>query len=233
MPNKKESFFSDLLKRLEAEKVVAGKPVEQIDEIKYFLIVCEGTRTEPSYFGYIKNLLPKNLLETIEVSGEGDNTINVVNIAIEKRDKRLNNPILPPYNEVWAVFDKDDFPDHRYDNAVKKATQSGVEPGFSNESFELWYVLHFQFLTSAIKRDQYIDLLTKKLGFKYNKRTEDGPKIVKLLFEKGNVGKAIEWAKKLEEMHKGLTPTDMCPYTRIYLLVEKLLIYTKYPYKDK
>jgi hypothetical protein len=225
MPNKKESYFKDFLQQLEAEKIERGKPVEQIEERKYFLIVCEGIRTEPIYFEYLKRLLPKHLLETVEISGEGDNTINVVNAAIEKRDKRVNDPLLPPYNEVWAVFDKDDFPNERYDNAVTKAQQFGIEPGVSNEAFELWYILHFQLLETALKRQQYFDILSDILGFKYAKNSQD---VVQLLFEKGNIKRAIGWARHLEDMHAGLTPSESCPYTRVYLLVENLLTYSKH-----
>jgi hypothetical protein len=230
MPNKKESFFADLLKQLEQEKITRGRPVEQIEEKRYFLIVCEGIRTEPIYFNYFKKFLPNHLLETIEVSGQGDNTINIVDIAIKKRAEREKNLLLPPFDEVWAVFDKDDFPADRYDNAVVKAQEFGIEAGISNEAFELWYILHFQLLTNALKRQQYIGILSKILGFKYEKNKQNSEKVVELLFEKGNVRNAIQWAEMLEQMHVGNTPSKSCPYTRVYILVKRLLKYTKIKY---
>lgn len=230
MPNKKEAFFADLLKQLEQEKITHGKPVEQIEEKRYYLIVCEGVRTEPAYFNYFKKFLPNHLLETIEVSGQGDNTINIVDIAIKKRAERERNVLLPPFDEVWAVFDKDDFPADRYDNAIVKAQESGIEAGVSNEAFELWYILHFQFLANALKRHQYIEILTKILGFRYEKNKQNSEKVVELLFKKGDVRKAIQWAEQLEQMHAGLTPSRSCPYTRVYILVDRLLKYTKANY---
>lgn len=215
----KQSSFQDFLKELEKQSLVFPKQIETIEERKYFLIVCEGERTEPLYFNYFKNFLPKNFIETIEVTGEGDNTINIVKKAILLRDERNRNVLLPKFNEVWAVYDKDDFPAKRYNQAVSLAKQESIQSGHSNQSFELWYVLHFQYLTSASHRSSYIKILTKQLGFKYEK---DDINVVKHLFENCNVKQAIKWAKKLEKMHVGKTPSLSCPSTNVYKLVEIL-----------
>lgn len=214
-----------MLEKLKVESVGVGKPVETIEEKRYFLIVCEGKRTEPLYFTHIQKFLPKDLMKTIEVSGKGDNTVNIVREAIKKRKERAENPLAPDYDEVWAVFDKDDFPSHKYDNAVLLASDQGIEYGISNQSFELWYVLHFELLESALNRKDYISRLSNYLGFKYRKNDE---RVVKSLFEHGNVKRAIGWAKRLEKLHEGKTPSDSCPYTRVHILVERLLTYSRY-----
>jgi len=218
-PKHKQPSFQDFLKELEKQSLVSPKQVEAIEERKYFLIVCEGERTEPLYFNYFKKHLPKNLLETIEISGEGDNTINIVKKAILLRDERNKDVLLPRFDEVWAVYDKDDFPAKRFNQAVSLAKKENVQSGHSNQSFELWYVLHFQYLTSASHRDDYIKILTKQLGFKYEK---NDIKVVKHLFEKCNSKQAIKWAKKLEDLHVGKTPAQSCPTTNVYKLVEIL-----------
>lgn len=230
MPNKKESFFADLLKELENGKIDKGKPVSKIEEKKYFLITCEGKKTEPIYFEYLRDLLPVHLVETIEVMGRGANTLAVVRTAIQKRNARLKDPILPPYSEVWAVFDKDDFPAKNFDNAVTMANANEIEPGITNECFELWFILHFRFLDTAIKRQQYFDILSEELNFKYGKDEKNGKKAVEYLFEKGKIRRAIKWAEKLEKLHAGKTPSDSCPYTRVHILVEKLLDYANHDY---
>jgi hypothetical protein len=38
-------------------------------ERRYFLIVCEGTKTEPNYFEAIKKELPRGVLEHIDIEG--------------------------------------------------------------------------------------------------------------------------------------------------------------------
>ena len=220
----KRESFKDLLAELQSKAVTASKPVATIEERQYFLIVCEGERTEPIYFDYLKRFLPKHLLETIQIIGQGDNTINIVRKAIEERKARTADPVKPDFDEVWAVFDKDDFPNERFDNAVSLAEQNGIKNGSSNQAFELWYVLHFQFLQTAIHRGDYFSILSKRLGFKYGK---NDIKVVEALFEKGNIRQAIKWAEDLEKMHEGKTPSASFPSTNVYKLVDRLLIYFK------
>lgn len=220
----KQPSFNDFFNQLVEKSVTSGKTIESIEERKYFLIVCEGERTELQYFNYFKEILPRQLLKTIEITGEGDNTINIVKKAIELRNERFANILLPNFDQVWAVYDKDDFPPERYNGAIQLAENNGINSGHSNQSFELWYVLHFQYLQSDLHRSDYIKILTKKLGFKYEKNDK---KVVKYLFEKCDVKQAIQWAKQLEELHIDQSAEQACPSTQVYKLVEQFLAYCK------
>ena len=220
----KKGGFADMLAELQAAKVSSPAPVEVIPERRYFLIVCEGEKTEPLYFEHLRRKLPKDLLETIEIQGEGDNTLRVVQAAIRKRDERLANITAPDFDEVWAVFDKDDFPEHRYDNAVQLAAQSGVRSAHSNQCFELWYVLHFQYLDTAITRQQYFDILSGILGFKYAKNSS---KVVQHVTANGNVEQAIKWAEQLDNQHGNNPPSGCWPHTKVYELVKNLIDYVR------
>jgi hypothetical protein len=229
MAKHKQESFADFVAKLK-ENNVSAKQVAVIEERKYFLIVSEGIRTEPLYFNHLKNFLPNHLLETIEINGAGDNTINIVHAAIQGRNKRLSNELLPPFDEVWAVYDKDDFPAHRFNEAVALAAQEGIGSAHSNQSFELWYILHFEYLDTAIHRTAYIKRLSELFNFKYEKGTSAA---VNHLFEHGNVKLAISRAKKLSELNAGKTPSDSCPLTMVHELVEKLLMYARHPSIDK
>jgi len=222
MAKKAKDFdFNDFVRQLQDRKVEPAQ-VEVKQERRYFLIVSEGIRTEPIYFEFLSQSLPRNLLKTIEVHGEGDNTVNVVRKAIELRNERKNNLLLPNYDEVWAVYDKDDFPNAHYHEAIDLAQRNGIESGHSNQSFELWYVLHFQFLQTALHRDDYIHILNRELGFRYTKNSEA---VVRHIQETGNVLRAIRWAEELEAVHEGQRPADSCPETRVYELVRRLRTY--------
>ena len=83
------------------------------DEKQSFLIVCEGKNTEPDYFRKFKLKTA-----TIKVVGEGYNTVSLVEQA-EKLDKQGE------YDQVWCVFDKDDF--KNFNNAIQKAEQLGFK----------------------------------------------------------------------------------------------------------
>ena len=62
------------------------------------------------------------------------------------------------------------------------------------------------------------------MGFKY---TKNDKKVVQFLFDNCDTQQAIQWAKKLEDMHTGTNPAYACPYTRVYELVERLRKYFK------
>lgn len=229
--NKKQaaSFsFAEFVEKLQQEKPTDKREIETIKERKYFLIVCEGERTEPNYFNAYKKKLPKEMLDTIEISGEGDNTIGVVSKAIEYRDKRLDSVTLPPYDEVWAVFDRDSFPAKRVNGAIELAVQNNIHQGFSNEAFELWYILHFQYLDTAISRNQYIDILnsifTKNLGIRYEK---NDPNVYDYLEDIGDKELAKKYAARLRSIFTAETPADSIPMTTIDELVSSLDEYTE------
>jgi hypothetical protein len=219
MASKKSSEFADFLVKLAASKVAPAKP-DTRRERKYFLIVSEGKRTEPIYFELLAEKLPKNLVDTIDVKGTGVNTLSVVKNAIDHRNKRNQNPELPPYDEVWAVYDKDDFPDKNYHDAIDLAGREGIYSAHSNESFELWYILHFEYLQSALKRTDYITKLSKHLGVKYTKNSR---KITELIQKQGDLKQAILRAVKLEKLHENRKPAAACPTTKVYILVERLM----------
>ena len=218
-----QDSFIEMRKRIQKTPITKAKPVEVTALRKYFLIVCEGEKTEPAYFEYIQRMLPKHLLTTIDIRGEGDNTINIVKKAVALRDARKKTD--HPYDEVWAVYDKDDFPASRYNEAVKYSMQHDIQSAHSNQSFELWYILHFKNLQSAWHRSRCIEALSKEiLKTPYAK---NDPHIPAYMFKHGKVKRAIKWAKALDEKYKGpkYTPATSCPHTMVYALVEKLLKY--------
>ncbi len=132
---------------------------------KTFLIVCEGQKTEPEYF----RAFP---LETVQVEGIGFNTVSLVKEAIRLKKKR------PERQEIWCVLDRDSFPAKDIKEALRLADQNNIRIAFSNESFELWYLLHFVYLDTKLCRGDYIKKLKKHLrplGIEYEKQGLYGP----------------------------------------------------------
>jgi len=108
------------------------------------LIVCEGEKTEPNYFMSINRFLPPGVVE-IDIYGEGENTLSLVDTAISHK-KRVNRkakscPLTRPYDQCWVVFDRDSFKADAFDNAIYKAEANDFNVAYSNEAFELWYLL--------------------------------------------------------------------------------------------
>ena len=194
-------------------------------ERERILIVCEGEKTEPSYFKAIKAELPPHVVE-VEISGEGDNTLRLVEKAQEMRDERASGSY--PFDQVWVVFDRDSFPPSDFDNAITKAEADGIKCAWSNEAFELWYVLHFEYRNTAMPRTEYQDKLSDLIGRKYLKNALD---MYQMLAEKGNQDQAIKWAKQLhrEATASQTPPSRSNPCTTVYALVEILNCFKPQP----
>ena len=122
------------------------------------LIVCEGEKTEPKYFLGFR-------LTNVKVIGAGDNTENIVRLAIKLKEEAKRE--RESYNQIWCVFDRDSFPAQHFNNAISLAHQNDIKVGYSNEAFELWYLLHYNYYDSAISRTDYINKLSELLGYKY------------------------------------------------------------------
>lgn len=176
------------------------------DTEKKILIVCEGARTEPEYFKKFK------VSKKCEIVGAGCNTLSVVNRAI-------NMLSSGDFKEAWCVFDRDSFKKERVKSALEAAKQNNINVAFSNESFELWYILHFDYLDTKITRSKYTQILSKRLGKKYKKNDSE---MYQLLLQHQKT--AIERAKRLhsEMLPPGACEHDSYPYTTVYELVERL-----------
>lgn len=134
-------------------------------KLRRILIVTEGKQTEPNYFkGFPAN---QEVYDSLDVKGVGYNTVSLVQKAIDLKDEAERNG--QPYIEVWAVFDRDEFPLSNFAAAIELAMQNGIHPAYSIESFELWYLLHFSYCESALSRDDYCRKLTALLGKTYEK----------------------------------------------------------------
>ncbi len=172
-----------------------------------FLIVCEGERTEPNYFKSFR--VPKNVV-SIDVRGLGKNPSRLVQSAKKLADE-------DEYDQVWCVFDRDDWTPEDFNNAITQAKRLQFKVAYSNEAFELWYVLHFEFLHAGIPRDDYIRKLNKLLNHKYQKNSET---IYDELFDKQNI--AIKNAANLLGQYDPSNPSKDNPSTTVHLLVQEL-----------
>lgn len=126
-------------------------------ERQRILIVCEGLNTEPDYFRNFRRFFRLANAEVVEIGGAGE-TIRVVERAKNEASKSR-------FDQVWVVFDKDDFPAEHFDNAIymAKAMEFGV--AYSNQAFEYWLILHFEdHQGGAMHRRQYPEKLNAYLA---------------------------------------------------------------------
>jgi len=190
------------------------RPVESREMYKRFLIVCEGEKTEPNYFLRYRELL-RRLCE-VEVVGTGYNTVSLVNEAMRLAGERKLDPDKD--DEIWCVFDRDSFTKQEFNGAIELASNNKLFVAYSNQAFELWYLLHFNYEDTAYSRQTYQKRLSKLLGKKYEKNST---MMFFDLLEKQE--DAIRNAYRLHDSHTAhLPPADKDPSTTVHLLVESL-----------
>lgn len=205
------------------EAKASKKRKENVREaIVRFLIVCEGTKTEPLYF---QSLIDNNFssVREVKIEGKGKATVKLVDETLEIK-KRLECKNAMSFDRVWIIFDKDDFDD--FNEAINKAKQLGFQSAWTNESFELWYCLHFEYLNTGISRSDYIrkleDTFKIKTGdssFKYKK---GNPENYKLLKKHGDENLAKRFAKMLRKCYADHDYATHNPCTMVDKLVEEL-----------
>ena len=211
------------MKRERREAKAAKKRQENVrDEHVRFLIVCEGKKTEPLYFEALIKDCTSSVREVI-IEGEGRATsVLVEQTKTIKEDLELHNAMS--FDRVWIVFDKDDFDD--FNAAIAKARRYGFKTAWTNEAFELWYILHFEYLDTGISRHDYLE----KLGDAFRKRMgvdnfwykKGDPEIYHLLQKYGNEEVAKRHAKRLRTLFHGNDYASHKPCTMVDLLVEEL-----------
>lgn len=176
------------------------------------LIVCGG-KTEKVYFDKFKSRVAQIRVEPVI---NADSPLNIVKYAIEIRtDECL---------ETWVVFDKDNF--DCFDKAISMAEDHGVKVAFSNQAFELWFILHFKRLEGGFHRDNYEYEINKLLKRdRKNKFTKPYDSIFPCL--KSKMENAITYAKIGHQKHirdnYGMSKSKWESCTIVYELVDRLI----------
>lgn len=192
------------IKDLKRKEGIRGRPKD------VFLIICEGEKTEPNYFEAFR--LPKNVMV---VKGIGAETKRLVTEAIKEKKEAKKYGI--EFDQVWCVFDRDSFPKENFNEALRSANENGIKVAYSNEAFEIWYLLHFDYIVTPLNREQYEDRLSNKLGRTYKKNSLD---MHENLLDKQAI--AIQNAKRLLSNYSPLNPAENNPSTTVFKLVEEL-----------
>ena len=174
-------------------KAVKKRGEKVRSKIVRFLIVCEGSETEPNW-------------------------------AKEKKDE-LERASQLRFDRIWVVFDKDDNND--FDKAIELARKYGFQVAWSNEAFELWFLLHFQYCDTAISRTAYIEKLESKIreckGYKTYRYEKNSKKMYDIITSLGNEKSAISYARRLRSTYsKEQKFSEHNPCTTVDRLIEEL-----------
>ena len=216
--------------RLAAKARRRGEPVLErvapdLDEKPTIRVVCEGENTEPGYFEKFRLTTA-----TIKTVGEGYNTNSLV-----QRAQTLNDE--GSYDQVWCVFDKDDFLAAAFNDAIHLAERLGFGVAYSNQAFEYWLILHFEDHQGAgFHRDRYgkkLNTYLNKLGSHYD--AEGSKEITREIFDhlmandpktgKRRIDLAILRATRIYDQYDHRSPALEESSTTVFRLVEEILKY--------
>lgn len=195
--------------------------IEVKETFKTILIVSEG-QTEKLYF----ESFPVLTLTVEAVDLKGQSKLKL----IESTASIIENSETK-YDEVWCVFDMDfkqgekEFSD--FDNAISKGKSLGYHIAYSNDSFELWFYLHFNYTEQKNHRSFYYKFLGQKWNINYEK---DGKtyKFCQTIYSKlendneASQNNAIERAEKLYSKQSNLPCHQQNPISLVYELVNYL-----------
>ncbi len=215
------------------------KRLEKQNFTSLYIILCEGTRTEPLYFEKFKSVIEASSEQRvlIEVVGVGQSTHKLIEYA----DRFIEEYSLS-HAEIWMVADKDDFVDRQFNEWIRQSEKRnekrmagcGWHAAWSNECFELWMLLHFMFYTPAANREEYYRIINEQFiahgAGSYKKNRDD---LFEVLTFQGDPRKAILYARKLYEEKKRLPPAKAVPCTLVFELVSELARYLPEPYRSR
>lgn len=142
-------------------------------ERESFLIICEGENTEPIYFKSFR--LSSAKVKTLSYTNKG-NAMNFINSAINYKNTRDND-----FDHYWVVFDKDENTNDIFNSAIDQAINHGFNVAYSNQSFEFWFILHFQYHLGSMHRNTFRTRLSRHLRIPYEKNKETCKKLYTLL----------------------------------------------------
>lgn len=203
----------DRFKKAKEKRKIIKKRMEQ----KAVLIALEDTKSSKFYF--------EELIKDKKLTGKvlfaehiGTNPSKVLEAVVQ----HLENNRKAIYEKKWAIFDRDSWSKEDVNSTIHRAKQLNICVGISNESYELWLLLHFERLERHTSRED----LNKKInehfrnyfGVDYSKASQD---IYRYMI--GYQNTAIKNAEYLMKMHidrnGNINPEQNNPITLIHQLV--------------
>jgi len=189
------------------------------------IIACEGSKTEFLYFDkFFKHLITDHRISALSFVIVPHKHTDPAGVLKDLENYRKDGDSYKSFDHKWIIIDRDEERTEggghtleNYNEAISRAKSLKVQVAFSNPSFEIWYLLHFQYRNTAIDRDDLVKEL--KYLIDYDKTNED---MYEFLLK--NQDDAIRNAKRLikEYEQKGMIIQHCNPSTTVYKLVELL-----------
>lgn len=204
---------------------VKGKKVKEKPHCKIY-IFCEG-KTEEIYLRHFENKTYN--VEVIPVNTEHTDAYGIVSFAKDYINKEHLD--LKLGDRGYCVFDSDpgSNPDIKKTfNLLNGCCHKGLYGIFSNPSFEIWFVLHFQnapYGKNASQIKHLVKELVKEKKQDYSETTD----IFNLLLPLQNdaLKRARLLHKSQKEVHETVYSHECNPYTDIFRFIDYIEVLKK------
>ena len=194
------------------------------DELVRVILACEGRVTESNYFRSIfrdliehHNIAKTSLIIVKHSHTDPKGVLSDLEKALERDDE---------FEQQWIVIDRDEMRPNgggheieNFNGAISSANAKGIQVAYSNPSFELWYLLHFEYRNTALDRESVIIELKKYVD--YSKNSHSIYQEI-LPLQKCAVTNAKRLTATYTMHHQKLNPMSDNPSTTVYQLVEIL-----------
>lgn len=232
-------------RKKEREKEAFTREIDTKTTVPDIIIACEDSVSSPTYFkSIVANLIKEKLITQdsfVIAKHKHTNPLGVLEDLKSHKDK--NKKTYENFEHKWIVIDRDiervnggGHTAEDFNSAIQAADseedEKKVEVAYSNDAFELWYLLHFDAISTSFTRDEINKRLIKKLKTldlkKFSKLDKDNIKTVhytKLIFE-ATLDKQPDAMKNAESLLKSYGTTHNKekdnPATTVHKLVEIL-----------
>ena len=188
--------------------------IEHERDTSLVIIATEGEKTEKQYFE--SNLFRSTRVQ-VQVRETKDGKLAPKHV-IDRLEEYASKYQLDEGDQLWLVFDCDQWPKKQLDEVYRQAQQKlsgkAIQLAVSNPSFELWLYLHHADWTGSSATPKEIESALREILGGYNKtrlKPED---------YEGHVDIAIERAEGLDTQRTGRWPKN--PGTHVYRLVRAI-----------
>ncbi len=194
------------------------------EELKRVIIACEGEVTEKNYFqDFFYELIQDHQIAKTSLVITKHRHTNPTGVLKDLLDALKHDD---EFEYKWIVIDRDEervggggHTKEDFNAALEQANSKNVNVAYSNPSFEIWYLLHFEYRNTALDRDEVVEKLKSIMGYEKNQCG-----LFNML--KNSQANAIANSKRLLATYgaggREVVPSEDNPVTTVYKLVEVL-----------
>lgn len=181
-------------------------------------LICEGSETEIRYFKKFRSR--ECNIDIVPIPSQYKSADKLVQKA---RSTIGYSPYYPDEGDtIWCVFDRDDNTNAMLSKARQVAIKEGYQIAFSNPSFEIWFLLHFNNQTTPVENcEATIKLLKKKGRLEQYEKNKEVYEQLKPLQETA-IDRAQKRVAALQDEHTEILSRESNPVTTVAELVEYL-----------